>query len=280
MWPVDQSSVSIAAVITACAKQTRDKEIAQRLRASKSELERHSAALQALIRQDSLHSLQPSQYILVNLSDSEMKAFYTGQLSRLNSAARKLYDTIIESAPWGLCCYCQYGAADTLDHFVPKSVVAPLSLEPWNLVPACSRCNHRLRNQWGTNRRKQLFHPYNVPNIGRWLYAHVEERTPIVLSFRAKPPRNASAVTKERVQNEYKALMLAKLFSVVAAGDIAIVSKTLRRQFPTGGAREVKLHLQEISGDAFGTDKNSLRGVIYEALAADEWFCNGGYNAA
>lgn len=39
----------------------------------------------------------------------------------------------------GLCAYCQKRPADTWDHIEP--VVAGGQTLPWNVVPACSRCN-------------------------------------------------------------------------------------------------------------------------------------------
>ena len=45
-----------------------------------------------------------------------------------------------------LCHYCKVAPGSTRDHIIPKSRGGPTAR--WNIVAACSRCNHRKANKW------------------------------------------------------------------------------------------------------------------------------------
>ncbi|WP_411353243.1 HNH endonuclease [Gordonia bronchialis] len=134
--------------------------------------------LQANIHRQRLHETAPGTYSVNGLSDIELRWLYENQLVRQGRKARHVYDHIKTNALHGLCSYCQYGTANTLDHFIPVSVVQALSIDPWNLVPACDRCNKLLLATFATQTEQQLLHPYaqpqSVPTDLRWLRASVQ----------------------------------------------------------------------------------------------------------
>lgn len=85
-----------------------------------------------------------------------------------------------------------YSVATTLDHFVPKTLVPGLSIDPWNLVPACSDCNHGLFDNFSEQSTEQMLYPYFVPPIGRWLTASIGHTHPVTVRFAATPDASLS----------------------------------------------------------------------------------------
>ena len=68
-------------------------------------------------------------------------------LKLYNPKAKKLVDfkntatTILDNRASTICQYCTINSANTLDHIVPKSQFSEFTVNPKNLLPACSECN-------------------------------------------------------------------------------------------------------------------------------------------
>jgi hypothetical protein len=75
----------------------------------------------------------------------------------------------------------------------------------------------------------------------------------------------------------FKRLELGWRYSVICSGDLVGLSRRLSDQFRGIEPGEVSAYLSELALLAFGTDQNDRRAVTFEALAADEWYCTGGY---
>ncbi|WP_429413387.1 HNH endonuclease [Nocardia sp. GAS34] len=211
------------------------------------------------------------------LSASEMRSLYTGQLVRRDTPARAHYDKIILAAPYGLCCYCQYGEANTIDHFIPKTHVPALAIDGWNLMPCCGKCNHTLLDFHSDKPEKQLLHPYAMPALGRWLRARVIEQVPVVLQFTAEPEAGLTEILQQRILNEFEALHLGERYAIVAAEQISTTNRTLSRRWGSEDHETVRAHLREQALDEAGPDVNDRRAVVYEALADSDWYCQGGF---
>ena len=80
-----------------------------------------------------------------------------------------------------------------------------------------------------------------------------------------------------KIQNQFQRLDLGRRYSVLCGSELAGLSHRLPQQFGGAEPGEVSAHLSESARLAFATDQNDRRAVIYEALAADEWYCAGGY---
>lgn len=278
MWSAKPPVSSAMETTKACIRGTKNRELRTRLSSELGQIERNSHRLQDAAKRHELYTIDSASYFLSNVSDAEIKAIYNRQLGRNSSRPASLIrDQLIGSAANGLCCYCQYGLATTLDHFVPKDLVAALAIDPWNLVPACSRCNHKLHATYGNVPTKQMLHPYSMPPIGRWLHAQAQPSDPVSLSFSANPDSLLDSELRERVVNEFASLDLGNLFAIISGVDVSQINSTLTRQFPDANALLVKSHLTEAASDAFRVEPNSRRGVIYEALADADWYCQGAY---
>lgn len=74
------------------------------------------------------------------------------------------------------CPCCSIGAADELDHHLPRSVYKSLALYSSNLVPMCHKCNNKKRTAAGTEPTNSFLHVYydQVPSEHRFFFANVQ----------------------------------------------------------------------------------------------------------
>jgi hypothetical protein len=277
MWSVEAPRVTVADAAAACSRGVRDKALARRVIDAIDVMNANTVAYQAAIVRHQLHTVTASGYKVAILTDAELKGLYTKQMAKPGRPGRHIYNELRGGARHGLCSYCQYGQAMTLDHFVPKSSVAALSIDPWNLIPCCRDCNSELMESYPTDPEKQLLHPYEMPEMGRWLYAQVVREVPVSVKFRADPDPDLDEQLQARVINQFDELALGRMYSVVAGREISETNHTLSRLFTAGDADLIRHHLSGLAKDAFASQENTRRGALYEALAADTWYCTTGF---
>lgn len=273
MWTVEAPRVTAEQAAKACAKSIRNQLVKHALLNAVPNLTANSDSYQHTGVTDRLHEATAELFHVPGVSDEQMRAIYSGQLACGTAAGRRVYDELMSAAPYGLCAYCRYGVATTLDHFVPKSVVGGLSIEPWNLVPCCATCNHKLNAAWSTSQNEQLLHPYFIDDLGRWLHARLVHDEPPVAVFYAEPASDVDANIADRIGRQFAALKLDRLYSTVSAVELA----RLDAQFTSKEARlpirqAVRDHLSEAAASWLTVDVNDRRGVLYETLSADDWF--------
>jgi hypothetical protein len=277
MWASNPPDLTVGEAARACARGIGDAELRRRVEEACPEFEANSARLRAGAAGGRLHETRAGDYSVGGLSRENLLWLYTSQLVRRRRPGREIYDKIMVSARYGLCVYCRHNLATTLDHFVPKSLTPGLSIDPWNLVPACSDCNHGLLDSFSEEPDGQLLHPYFVPEIGRWLTASVDHGQPVAVRFRAEPATSLAPELRARIRNQFATLGLARRYSVICGGELTGLSRRLGDRFGGADPGEVSGYLSELADLAFATDGNDRRGVMFEALAADEWYCAGGY---
>ena len=237
----------------------------------------NSAKLETAVASDKLHEIKSIDYSVSGLSREDLLWLYGAQLSRRGRPGRRIYDQIMVTAPHGLCVYCHHNAATTLDHFVPKTLVPGLSIDPLNLVQACFDCNHSLLDDFSEDSAEQMLHPYFIPPIGRWLAASIDRTYPVVIRFAANPDASLAPELQSRIRNQFKRLDLGQRYSIICGGEVVGLSRRLSSRFDRTDPGEVSSYLTESALLAFETDQNHWRGVMCEALAADDWYCAGGY---
>jgi hypothetical protein len=216
------------------------------------------------------------------LTDAQLRWLYTQQLAKAGRPANEIYAQIVTASPDRLCVYCNLQAAETLDHFLPKSEIPVLSVEPLNLVPACMRCNHRLNAHSADSAEAQLFHPYFVDDLGRWLFAEVIPSMtgqPSIVKFVSSPSPGLEPVTAKRIESQFELLRLANHYRVVCSATTVIAAAASAKfAYKFGRKQAVQDHLMEMAHQYFAKNSNHWKAVVYEALANDEWFCGGGFS--
>jgi hypothetical protein len=213
------------------------------------------------------------------ISCGELKNLYTQQFAGLNKPARAIYDKLITSVPHGRCPFCGFGQASTLDHFLPKNHFSWLSVFVPNLIPACKDCNHGKSSSLADSPKDQIIHPYfDDPRINKeqWLFASINQTSPISIIFNAKPPIEWEELLKLRVGNHLRDFDLSRRFSLEAANEIASLTSVLKSLLPCGQGA-IKAHLDLMAQAEFELHKNSWRTALYQTLAETEWYWAGGH---
>ena len=292
MWHANPPLHSAREVGEACAQETKNNDLASRLRESLPELEKNSLIFRQAASKYQLHDLKPEQFMIQKMDDAEMINLYSGRLGRKSGKPTGIIRRrLLESSLHGRCCYCQESIADTLDHFVPKSYIPSLAIEPWNLVPACIKCNMVLNQNFSADASEQMPHPYMLPEEGRWLYAEASCEEGLTIEFFANPSNNFPQTVKDQIIAGFNALKLRSRFAESIAPFLVETQSALLRNFNESSAEEVKEYLLEISDDAFRAfcglhhkdgclcreTTNSQRGALLEALAHNDEYCAGAF---
>lgn len=183
------------------------------------------------------------------------------------------------------CPFCGISESSTLDHYLPKEQYPEFSVFPKNLVPSCAVCNTRKRDGIlgkGTNVRMFLHPCYDVIPDVAFLAVRVRmEADALILSYRLTRPAGMPLQTFQRLQSHFNELNLADRYRRMGLEHLGGQYPALRRAFGSGeDAERVAQKLiegaedfEEVSGPNYWLSK------LYRALASNEDFCDGGFEA-
>lgn len=215
------------------------------------------------------------------VTKQELKDVYSKHMVARTKPARKIYDSLLSSAPLGRCPFCAMGHASTLDHYLPKTKYPQLSVVPVNLVPSCKDCNTGKSTAVATTAEAQCIHPYfdhhHFMNE-QWLYAKVIMTAPASIRFFVQAPGHWDDVSKARVQSHFTDFKLASRYSVEAGNQLGCLRDTLLTYQGLMGVGGVKQHLTIEAHAHASQHSNSWQTAMFQALAGSDWYCDGGFN--
>jgi hypothetical protein len=226
-----------------------------------------------------LHRVAQHSVVGGLVTRDEMEAVYTQRMARKGAPGRDIYDTLLTSAPQGKCPLCVHRSVSTLDHHLPKAHYPALAVAPLNLIPACSDCNKSKLAVLPRNASEETLHPYfDDIDSSRWLYAEVINGLPAALRFFVASPQHWTAILTSRVQRHFKTLALGKLYAAEAADELLNIRHQLRQLHDAGGMAIVRAELEDRAESCGRARRNGWRTATFEAFAASDWFCNGGFS--
>jgi hypothetical protein len=153
-----------------------------------------------------------------------------------------------------------------------------LTVAPGNLVAACADCNKNKGDHQPTCAEDQTLHPYyDDADSENWLAAEVLTTTPATVRFHVVAPGGWSVSMVQRVEHHFRLLKLAALYSSNAASELVSIRHLLEQFHETGGVEHVRQDLLRQATSRERAARNSWQGVMYRALAASNWFCDGGF---
>lgn len=208
---------------------------------------------------------------------------YHARFSARGSAGRPYYDRILLHGKGDLCPYCNVGLVQELDHYLPKHLFKQLALTPDNLVPCCTDCNRNKDKFFGEDQRSEWFNPFRSPVDIRWLHCEYRDGPAPLLTYSVRTGPPEYAATLDRVRNQFEKLRLAEMYSTKATRRLVIVSRRIARACagftPTQVADYLLEEAHDVGGDHdhAGLDGNHWEFAMYQALAASESYCCGGY---
>lgn len=288
MWPAEQPRDTLEDVVRECAKGMQDDHLKGRLLNSLHDMSANNATYQKDGSSSQLHTATRDRYQVSKLDDDELKWIYTNRLGKSgDTGAGKIRGRLLASGPDQRCCYCQHSIATTLDHFVPKSAIPALAIDPWNLVPCCQECNHKMGDSYGTSPEEEMLHPYFWPHeIGRWLYVKVSVSTYVDVQFYSCPNSGLPTTLRKRMMAEFDKLELAVKFKILAAKELKVLrgryvsmSNTMSKLglLTVDMSELVRSNLLESAEERKRVDENDLSLALYKGLADSSAYCEGGY---
>lgn len=211
------------------------------------------------------------------LTASDMKKVLYSQQMVAKPKGRKIYDKIMSLAPLNRCPFCGIGTVTTLDHYLPKSEFPTFSVLPYNLVPSCKDCNTGKLAGYATTKEEQALHPYYDDFMNeQWLFARVEETSPVSVSFFVDAPSEWDTIDRSRVEAHFIEYNLAKRFSIESSNELANLKQAFTL-FPLEQEdRKNELNKKAIVSKSIYL--NSWESALYQALAESNWYCDSGYN--
>ncbi len=183
------------------------------------------------------------------------------------------------------CPFCGISESSTLDHYLPKEQYPEFSIFPANLVPSCAECNTRKMDrilEEGTDLRMFL-HPCfdTVPDLVFLMVRTRLKANALILSYHLTRPEGMAMETFMHLRSHFNELNLADRYRRMGLEHLGGQYPALRRAY--GEAKdavrvaekllEVAQDFEEVSGPNFWLAK------LYRALAANNEFCVGGFEA-
>ena len=183
------------------------------------------------------------------------------------------------------CPFCGISESSTLDHYLPKERYPEFSVFPKNLVPSCAVCNTRKRDRildGGTNVRMFLHPCYDVvPSIAFLAVRARMEADALILSYRLTRPAGMAVQTFQHLRSHFNELDLADRYRRMGLEHLGGQYPALRRAYGAGeDADRVAEKLIEGADDFEAVSgPNYWLAKLYRALAGNEDFCDGGFEA-
>lgn len=218
--------------------------------------------------------------VVGQITKKELKGLYTYHMVPAKKPARQYYDQIMMQAPLRICPFCGFGQVTTLDHYLPKAKFPLLSIFPKNLVPSCADCNKGKSAGLATSKNEQCLHPYFDQGHfinEQWLFAEVIQTTPATIKYFVQAPGHWTASDQARVHSHFDDFKLAKRFSIQAGDEISNLRVELDIDFQINQQVGVEQALLKKHTVASLQHTNSWKTAMYQALAACNWYCSGGF---
>jgi 5-methylcytosine-specific restriction endonuclease McrA len=280
MFAINKPDLEIDSVFEACANSIQNPLNRKRILGIKSYIRGSQIVYNSYARYSLLYKIRDESvsHPACDASKVELVNLYVQQLVN-NKEGRKKYDILLSLAPNGICPFCGFAQASTLDHYMPKKKYPSFSISPLNLVPSCGDCNTRKNEDVAENKHEQIIHPYYDHELfdDQWLFASVNNTTPASLTFYTSPPTHWKKINRERVESHFKNFELAQRFSVQVATEISTLKHELEYDFDISQGAGV---IQELSRRHSAYSKvynNWWKTAMYQALASNDWYCNGGF---
>ncbi|WP_156388426.1 MULTISPECIES: hypothetical protein [unclassified Rhodococcus (in: high G+C Gram-positive bacteria)] len=99
-----------------------------------------------------------------------------------------------------------------------------------------------------------------------------------MLEYKIEPPASWNELMAERLRHHAKTFGLLERFGEEMTAHVPDQRLRLRDLLNSGDQFEVAQYLSEEAASKLANNQNGFLGVGYQALAADQWFCGGGFS--
>jgi len=278
MWKIDAPTITVQTVLTSCVTNIADGIKKAGYEAISDDLSAAEGIFLAALQTTTLHEMSTVATV-GEMSNTDMIWLYEQKMVPEKSPGRPFYDALKMAAPHGKCPLCGRGNVYSLDHHLPKTKFADLTITPANLLPSCQDCNKTKTQTTPTLSAEETIHPYTDDIDGAiWLRARVVEVAPAALFFYADPPSTWPITLRWRVKNHFRVFKLRKAYASEGANLIANARGNLIRNVSKQGPAGIRAYLADQAESCRDVRLNSWEAASYSALSESDWFCNGGYS--
>lgn len=278
MWTLRRPTHTARRTFAACISRVRDPALKARLESVAQAVADASVAFDAAAERQALHEVAREALVGGTVTTEEMEKVYTQRMARKGAPGHAIYDDLIAAPAHGRCPLCGHRQVRTLDHHLPKAHYPALAVAPLNLVPSCSDCNKAKLDSVPQSAADVSLHPYfDDIDSARWLRAEVVETQPAALRFRVIAPGQWDDILRQRVRNHFRTLGLAGLYASEGAEELFHIRHQLVDLHDAAGMGAVRSWLLDRAASCVKARPNGWRTAAYDAWAASDWFCNGGF---
>lgn len=263
-----------------CASSVHDRDLKARLLGAVATVEVAEQAYIECGESAKLYLIGGTKDVGVQLKGKEMERIYNDTFVK-SRKTRSTYEKLKKACVNDICPLCGQGTVRQLDHYLPISSFPVYGVSAINLVPTCSDCNKYKLVHASSTAEEQTIHPYfdNVDE-SRWLYGEVVEGAHAVVVFAVKAPDVWSEVQAKRMGAHFRIYKLGALYAIHAAVEISNMRYALKKIAATpASATQIRAHLRERAESCAQVYANSWQRATFDALAASDWFCSGGFDA-
>ena len=219
---IKEPSIGISAedLFVMCAESFTDIDFRNRLLGYTDKVRRHAEDNPKRVPADIrafLEEILPEQ-----VSKEDMKKVYEEKL--VQGKGRQYYKALLRLAPNRRCPICGVQRAETLDHYLPKSKVPTLAVDPGNLIPACDRCNRKKTAQLSNDPGEMPVHIYydRIPE-GKWLHVNLGDHLEAEYYTECPDTEAWEPGIRSRVGRHLEIYQLEDVYEDEAAEELAIM---------------------------------------------------------
>ena len=280
MWRISKPRITALEAFDTCREGISSPELYQLLEDIRDHIKLAEAEFDTAATAADLLQIDSSDDVAGLVTADEMGVLYKRHMARSKSRGRPIYDQLLIAAPHDQCPFCGHRDVSTLDHTLPKAQHPALAVTPINLIPCCEDCNHTKGNLVLGSVEEQLLHAYYDDISGqRWLYAAIVEGSPPAAKFFVDTPEEMEPVIACRVENHFEKLELARLYASQAGRQLQNIKGALGEMYDAAGMDAVRQDLERRARSCADVILNSWEGALFEAAAASDWYCDGGFRA-
>ena len=279
MWTIKKPEISALETFDTCIAGITTVDLKLRLQAIRGDIEAEETTFNDAAETSSLYRIAPANNVGV-VTAKEMEKLYDRHMARNKSRGRAIYDKIMIAAENDMCPFCGHRTVSTLDHSLPKTAHPAFAVTPVNLIPCCQDCNHAKGTQSPGTKEDQLLNAYyDDVTADCWLHAEIIPGSPPAARFFVEAPDDWEDEIATRVENHFTKLHLAKLYASQAGRQFQNIRGALGEIYDAAGIVAVREELERRFRSCRDVMVNSWEGALYQAAAASDWYCDGGFRA-
>lgn len=217
-------------------------------------------------------SLIPNGY--VNQEKTDLLKLYTSGNSRLVKLKNSI-TTVLDNRAMNTCQYCTIAPIGSLDHIVPKGEFPEFSVNPKNLLPACTTCNSHKNENWKENNKTIFLNLYTdiLPNDQYLFVDLVITANNIQPTFELRNVNNINPDFFELLENHYSRLQLPQRFKKESHKIISEFTNLISASSHLLNENQIKQFvLTKINEDKSVFGSNYYKSILEETLINNQTY--------